>query len=123
VINYYDMYGNPVSMERWSQLLVQPKHVAEDHLHIRGRRFHVSTVWLGLDHSFMGGPPMIFETMIFVDDGSFEDLYCARYSTREQALAGHRRAKRWLRRAPELHEARRPLIHKGGKPKVSCAVG
>jgi len=122
-MNYYDMYGNPVGMERWSQLLTQPKHVAEDYVTLGGQRFHVSTVWLGLDHNFMpGGPPIIFETMIFADDGSFEDLYCVRYSTREQALAGHRRAIRWLRRlvrdVVRTKTRKAPLIHNGGKPKV-----
>jgi hypothetical protein len=46
----------------------------------------VSTVWLGLDHRFDEGPPLIFETMIF---GGPHDQYCDRYSTEEAALAGH----------------------------------
>lgn len=124
VIHYYDMYGNPVSRERWAQLLMQPKHVAEDYVSVRGRRFRISTVWLGLDHNFMGdGPPLIFETMIFVGD-SLSELYCIRYESRERALIGHRRAKRWLRQdvhalIQEEREANRPLIHKGGKPKLA----
>ena len=49
---------------------------------------HVSTVWLGLDHSFnIGkGRPIIFETMVF--GGSFDGEQ-ERYSTEEEALAGH----------------------------------
>src|SRR5687767_8891683 len=49
---------------------------------------HVSTVFLGLDHSYGGGPPMIFETMVFWDG---HDLHneCERYATRAAALAGH----------------------------------
>jgi len=51
---------------------------------------HVSTVWLGLDHSFGGdGPPLIFETMIF--DRRGESISCDRYATEVEALAGHRR--------------------------------
>jgi hypothetical protein len=30
----------------------------------------VSTVFLGLDHSFGEGPPLLFETMVFVNDMS-----------------------------------------------------
>ncbi len=48
----------------------------------------ISTVFLGLDHSFGGGPPLIYETMVFWD-GSEMDQECERYSTRVQALAGH----------------------------------
>lgn len=47
---------------------------------------HVSTVFLGLDHSFGEGPPMIFETMIFGGDHD-EDQW--RYSTWEEAEKGH----------------------------------
>ena len=47
----------------------------------------VSTVFLGLDHSFGEGPPLLFETMIF--GGPF-DQEQERYTTWEQAEAGHK---------------------------------
>ena len=46
----------------------------------------VSTVFLGLDHAYDNGPPMIFETMVF---GGPLDQEIERYSTWEQAEAGH----------------------------------
>lgn len=46
----------------------------------------VSTVFLGLDHQYGEGPPLIFETMIF---GGEHDQYQDRHSTWEQAEAGH----------------------------------
>ena len=49
----------------------------------------VSTVFLGLDHSFGNGPPLLFETMIF---GGTHDDYQERYTTWEDALAGHQAA-------------------------------
>jgi hypothetical protein len=49
----------------------------------------VSTVFLGLDHSFGDGPPELFETMIF---GGEHHEFCERYSTWEAAEAGHARA-------------------------------
>ena len=49
----------------------------------------VSTVFLGLDHSFGGGTPILFETMIF--GGKYND-YQERYTTWEEAEAGHLRA-------------------------------
>ena len=49
----------------------------------------VSTVFLGLDHSFSAsGPPVLFETMVFVN-GSSET--CERYSTWAEAEEGHAR--------------------------------
>lgn len=52
----------------------------------------VSTVFLGLDHSFGDGPPLLFETMIF-NHPELED-YQERYTTWEEAEAGHARAVR-----------------------------
>jgi hypothetical protein len=49
----------------------------------------VSTVFLGLDHSFSGGQPILFETMIF---GGEHDQYQERYHTWEKAELGHKRA-------------------------------
>ena len=49
----------------------------------------VSTVFLGLDHSFSEGKPLLFETMIF---GGEHDTYQERYTTWEEAEAGHQRA-------------------------------
>jgi hypothetical protein len=53
----------------------------------------VSTVFLGIDHSFGDGPPLLFETMVFPNnkDGleNWADMHCRRYSTWEEAEAGH----------------------------------
>ncbi len=47
----------------------------------------VSTVFLGLNHSFGDGPPLIYETMVF---GGEHDGEMNRYSTREESLKGHK---------------------------------
>jgi len=47
----------------------------------------VSTIFLGIDHQFGDGPPLLFETMVF---GSEHDQYTDRYSTWEEAEAGHK---------------------------------
>lgn len=49
----------------------------------------VSTVFLGLDHSFGDGEPLLFETMIF---GGEHDQYQDRYSTWDEAVEGHKKA-------------------------------
>ena len=46
----------------------------------------VSTVFLGLDHQYGDGPPLLFETMAFFN-GQSEDQ--DRYSTWEEAEKGH----------------------------------
>lgn len=49
----------------------------------------VSTVFLGLDHSF-GGRPQWFETMVFGPEGSDDhDDHMRRYETEKEARAGH----------------------------------
>lgn len=49
----------------------------------------VSTVFLGIDHSFTlndTSPPILFETMIF---GGEHSDYCRRYETWDEAQKGH----------------------------------
>lgn len=66
----------------------------------------MSTVWLGIDHSFGSGPPLIFETMVFSSKDDFHDLDCERYSTETQALAGHARmVEKWSVEAPGAEDA------------------
>ena len=50
---------------------------------------HVSTVFLGVDHSFGDGAPLLYETMIF---GGEHDQYQDRCSTYEQAEEMHKKA-------------------------------
>lgn len=52
-----------------------------------GEKYRVSTVRLTCDHG-RGGTPLWYETMVFPMDG-WGDLFCERYSTRDQAVAGH----------------------------------
>lgn len=88
---YYDRAGKPLSLEEWAALFEsggreEMKRV--DATNVGG--YWVSTVWLGLDHSFGGGPPLIFETMVFNDEGEGDEVYMTRYATEEGARYGHR---------------------------------
>ena len=58
------------------------RHVAQT----KKNDVRVSTVFLGIDHSFNGSPPLLFETMIF---GGKHDQYQERYETWDQAEKGH----------------------------------
>ena len=49
----------------------------------------VSTVFLGLDHNFGDGEPVLYETMVF---GGKHDGFDERYSTLEEAEKGHKEA-------------------------------
>lgn len=56
---YYDRRGLPITGEQWTALFRRLRRVALTDLGELGR---VSTIWLGTDHGFGGGPPLIFET-------------------------------------------------------------
>lgn len=70
---------------KWGKWLeTVDRHVADTkHGDVR-----VSTVFLGLDHAFGGGSPILFETIVF--DGSGDDQM-ERYHTWDEAEEGHRR--------------------------------
>lgn len=57
----------------------------------------VSTIFLVFDHQWSKGPPILFETMIFGYPVGKDDEYQERYSTIEEARAGHERAVRWAK--------------------------
>jgi len=89
--DYYDRKGNAISMREWSTSLREKKQRVASTV-VGG--YWVSTVWLGLDHSFGSGPPLIFETMVFPCDEKgnvtdWGDVDSERYSTEDEALSGH----------------------------------
>lgn len=82
---YYGWEGEPITGEQWTALFADKRHVGEDTI----GDVRVSTVWLGLDHRFLGdGPPLIFETMIF---GGDLDEQTERYGSEREAREGHAR--------------------------------
>lgn len=88
--NYYRLEGHnpvPCTNREWSHWFeTTPRHVDKTELEGDVR---VSTVFLGLDHSFGDGEPLLFETMIF---GGPHDGYQERCSTWDQAVEMHRNA-------------------------------
>jgi hypothetical protein len=91
---YFDRTGRPITLERWVDLWRDDdyRRVAEDMVIVGGEPLWVSTVWLGLDHSFdyrPGHVPVVYETMTFGHGGD-ADMQ-ARWPTEAAALAGHDR--------------------------------
>jgi len=103
--HYFDKQGNPITMHQWSDL--RHERVVDDYGNITVDRMsdyarigwqefeggiRVSTVWLGMDHGFGDGPPVLFETMIFSDHEKYPyNQAQTRYVTEEEASEGHRR--------------------------------
>jgi hypothetical protein len=52
----------------------------------------VSTVFLGIDHNFLTGKPLLWETMIFGSDRKALKGHLERYSSLKEAEKGHKRA-------------------------------
>ena len=80
--------GRPVEAELlvWAKWFEEGERtVAKDEI----GKVLVSTVFLGLDHSFGSGPPVLWETMIF---GGEHSDYQERYTSGDAAIEGHRRA-------------------------------
>ena len=57
--------------------------------------YRVATIFTGLDYSYDGDAPVVFETMIF-KKGSRVDMYCDRCSTYKQAEQMHEKAKKTI---------------------------
>lgn len=85
-------------IRKWGEFMKsKDRIVAQDHV----RHYLVSTVFLGIDHSFGSGEPLLFETMVFDENTKHEmfgqefseslDNYQERYHTWEEAEVGHKR--------------------------------
>jgi hypothetical protein len=111
---WYDREGKPlvtaevgtpeyvVQMKEVEKLLSDPNYKVVKQEYTPKKQFYISTIWLGLDHSFGGvGKPVVFETMVFSGrkDKWFvmggrrryhrSDFDQNRYCTEEEALIGH----------------------------------
>lgn len=74
----------PVDLMTWARWFeTADRHVARTEVR---PGVMVSTVFLGIDHSFGTGKPLLFETMVFSDYGGDNEV---RYATWDEAVAGH----------------------------------
>jgi hypothetical protein len=92
--NHYilDEQGNPVlaDLDTWAAWIQKAeRHVGDEKV----GPYRISTVFLGLDHQYGEGPPVLWETMIFrspADDEDDLDQHQERCSgSKEQAEAMH----------------------------------
>lgn len=106
---YYGRKGEPLTLLEWAARLedLEYKRVAYTEIPPTSKypASYLSTVWLGLDHNFFGGHPLIFETMRFESGaaGKFHNVIGfpdseephdytdqERYYTEEQASLAHK---------------------------------
>lgn len=82
-----------VPMLVWARWFSQRDRILAQH--VVGEHITVSTVFLGIDHRFSGeGPPILWESMAFdkrihPELGWGESISMYRYSSHEEAMAGH----------------------------------
>lgn len=90
---YYARDGREISLAGWSVRREVSGYRWLDRTSFED--LEVSTVWLGIDHGFMQGAPVIFETMVFQVDPSTRqwtddyERFMDRYCTEREALKGH----------------------------------
>ncbi len=85
-MNYYKLQNKkviPCTQDDWLNMTGDEKRVDFNSF----GEVEVSTVFLGIDHRYGKGQPIVFETMIF---GGKHDGYQTRYSTWEEAVEGHK---------------------------------
>ena len=108
---YFSRQGNPLHWDEWAKDFTEDNRMVKrtyltfvsptktSRFDVTGTfprgpetfDYCVSTVWLGLNHARSGCDPLIFETMIYNNKNQFLDFQ-TRYSTEEQAMAGHEAA-------------------------------
>jgi hypothetical protein len=126
VIEFYDYDGEPMTIDEWEDAFQSNERFLKQEWVLKrdGKRYWISTVWLGIDHNFMSRSrslapyevealgdiygydtrPWIYETMAFDNRPGFTDIFArvgdevtqVRDATRKEALATHERVKREL---------------------------
>lgn len=124
---HFDKYGRPLSLQEWAALLEDRDYRRVGYTELPPTALvpeasFLSTTWLGLDHAFGPGPPILFETMRFLvatrtstnpvtgerfafhpevefpcPHDETERTEQVRYATEEQARLGHARIVRLIR--------------------------
>ena len=98
-----DDNGEPLLMEdlhvwaRWTESHKPDTVVAQDMAANDDVVVLISTVFLGIDHNWGLGDPILWETMIF---GGPHHGYSERYTSRDEAIAGHAEAVAMVREGP-----------------------
>lgn len=110
---WYDRQGKPLTtadITTIGKLLRDKKYKIVKQETTKNGKYFVSTVWLGIDHSFnligLDQPnpnPVIFETMVFANKWlrgrDYSELDLQRYCTEAEAIAGHDQMfKKWNRK-------------------------
>ena len=85
---YYDKENKPINLIEWMKLFDDIEYKRIDLT--KFNRVEISTVWLGLNHNFGTGQPLIFETMVFKEN-DYKDIDMERYSTLVEAKKGHKK--------------------------------
>jgi hypothetical protein len=76
----------PSTIIDWSNFLQKKERIVKQDKLMNG--YFISTVFLGIDHNFIGkGNPLLFETIVF--DTNSNTAFMHRYSTYKNALKGH----------------------------------
>jgi len=92
---YYNKRGEEIDIMEWTELTEDEEYrkIKQENV----GKYFISTVWIGLNHNFGDGEPLIFETMVF--GGKESDLDMDRYSTLKEAEKGHKKiVKKWSKK-------------------------
>ena len=102
---YYVLDGEnkaiPATAKEFSEFVSDPFRKVVSRTELPGD-VQISTVFLGLDHGWGRGDPVLFETMIF---GGEYDQHMWRYTSRDGAVVGHLAVLDALRAGLDPNEA------------------
>lgn len=87
---YFDRQGRPIDLSEFGRLAADRDYKVVAQTQVGS--YLVSTVWLGIDHDFSRGVPVIFESMVFATvEGvpEWRDIDCVRYASEAEARVGH----------------------------------
>jgi hypothetical protein len=91
-IPFYDKTGDPIDAMTWAGLFSDLTYKRVAYTLVVSALdlaafYNISTAWMGTNHNWCAGEPLIFETIVFRPDGRV--LHCDRHTSEETALRAH----------------------------------
>ncbi len=98
-----DLVTGPMPIEEWHTLNKDKTFQRTSRVALTVvKQLRISTVFLGIPHTYDETPGLFFETMVFDDGKDRDDVFCHRYDTPKQARQGHKALVKWLRENKEI---------------------
>lgn len=96
MLEFVDKYGREIDLTTWGKLHSDTSYIMINQTTLFDGKW-ISTIWIGINHSFVVGKEMFFETIVFENENNLNAIHIERYTTLKEAKTGHKKVvEHWM---------------------------